>query len=204
MIPSDVGRPLADLVPSLAYEGLMQDARDVLRTLVPCERLVRSGSGTSYTMRILPYRTIKDAIGGLVLTFVDVTRAQQAESVLTEARNYFESIVEAVREPLLVLDADVNVVSANRAFYRMFDLLPADVQGRSLWEVAGGAWGTPELREQVERVRRGNATFDGVAMEAVFPRVGRKRVVVNGRRLEQQIGLPGSILLAMDERTGGA
>jgi len=204
MIPSDVGRPLADLVPSLAYEGLMQDARDVLRTLVPCERLVRSSSGTSYTMRILPYRTIKDAIGGLVLTFVDVTRAQQAESVLTEARNYFESIVETVREPLLVLDADVNVVSANRAFYRMFDLLPADVQGRSLWDVAGGAWGTPELREQVAHVRRANATFDGVAMEAVFPRVGRKRMVVNGRRLEQQIGLPGSILLAMEERTGGA
>jgi len=204
MIPSDVGRPLADLVPSLAYEGLMQDARDVLRTLAPCERLVRSGSGTSYTMRILPYRTIKDAIGGLVLTFVDVTRAQQAESVLTEARNYFESIVEAVREPLLVLDADVNVVSANRAFYRMFDLLPVDVQGRSLWDVTGGVWGTPELREQVERVRSANATFDGVAMEAVFPRVGRKRVVVNGRRLEQQIGLPGSILLAMEERTGGA
>ncbi len=53
-------------------------------------------------------------------------------------------------------------------------------------------------------MRRGNATFDGVAMEAVLPRVGRKRVVVYGRRLEQQIGLPGSILLAMEERTGGA
>lgn len=199
LIPSDVGRPLADLVPSLAYERLMDDARDVLRTLTPCERAVHSASDTWYTMRILPYRTVKNAIGGLVLTFVDITRAKQAESVLTEARNYFESIVETVREPLLVLDADLNVVSANRAFFRAFDLLPADVLGRSLWEVAGGAWNAPELREHLERVRRSNETFEGAALEATFPRVGRKRIVVNGRRLEQQIGLPGSILLAMDE-----
>jgi two-component system, chemotaxis family, CheB/CheR fusion protein len=202
MIPSDVGRPLADLVPTLAYERLMEDARDVLRTLTPCERVVQSASDAWYTMRILPYRTTKDAIGGLVLTFVDVTRTKQAESVLTRARNYFESIVETVRGPLLVLDADLRIVSANRAFYRTFDLLPADVQGHVLWDVAGGAWSTPELHEQVERVRRTHESFEGVETEAVFPRVGRKRVVVNGRRLEQQIGLPGSILLVMEERPG--
>jgi two-component system CheB/CheR fusion protein len=200
LIPSDVGRPLADLVPSLAYDRLMADARDVLRTLTPVERVVHSENDTWYTMRIVPYRTIKDAIGGLVLTFVDVTRAKQAESVLTQARNYFESIVETVREPLLVLDADLKVVSANRAFYRAFDLLPADVQGRVLWELAGGAWSTPELREQLERVRSANATFENLETEAVFPRIGRRRVVVNGRRLEQQIGLPGSILLVIGER----
>jgi len=204
LIPTDVGRPLADLVPSLAYERLMNDARDVLRTLTPCERVVHSASDTWYTMRILPYRTIKDAIGGLVLTFVDVTRAKQAETVLTRARNYFESIVDTLREPLMVLDAGLCIVSANRALYRVFDLLPADVQGQAFWEVAGGAWNAPELREHLERVRSSNEAFEGLEMEAVFPRVGRKRVLVNGRRLEQQIGLPGSILLVMDERPGAA
>jgi len=202
LIPTDVGRPLADLVPSLAYERLMDDARDVLRTLVPCERTVHSAGDTWYSMRIMPYRTVKDSIGGLVLTFVDVTRAKQAEAVLTQARNYFENIVETVREPLLVLDARLHVVSANRAFYRTFDLLPADVEGHILWEVAGGAWSTTELHEQLERVRKANATFEGIEIDAVFPRVGRKRLVVNGRRLEQQIGLPGTILLVMGERRG--
>ena len=161
LIPSDVGRPLADLVPSLAYERLMDDARDVLRTLTLCERVVHSASDTWYTMRILPYRTIKDAIGGLVLTFVDVTRAKQAEAVLTRARNYFESIVDTVREPLMVLDADLRIVSANRAFYRAFDLLPADVQGQALLggrgrrlECAGVARASRK-RAQRERVLRG-------------------------------------------------
>ena len=106
----------------------------------------------------------------------------------------------------MVLDAGLCVVSANRAFYRAFDLLPADVQGQAFWEVAGGAWNAPELREHLERVRSTNEVFEGLEMEAVFPRAGRKRVLVNGRRLEPAgiFGLAGSILLVMDERPGAA
>ena len=200
MIAADVGRPLADLVPSLAYERLIDDARDVLRTLTPSERQVHTAGGTWYTMRILPYRTMKDTIAGLVLTFTDVTRARQAETVLSSARDYFEAIVNTVRQPLLVLDAALRIGSGNRAFYRTFDLLPADVQGRLLWEIAGGTWSTTALHEQVERVLPQSSSFEGVEVEATFPRVGRKRLVVNGRRLEQDIGLPGRILLAIEER----
>jgi two-component system CheB/CheR fusion protein len=204
LIPSDVGRPLADLLPSLAYDRLMDDARDVLHSLTPCEREVHSADGTWYVMRILPYRTMKDTIGGLVLTFVNVTRAKQGEMVLSQARTYFENIVDTVRGPLIVLDSDLRVVSANRAFYRTFDLLPADVQGRPLWDLAGGAWSTGALREQVERVLPGSSTFEGVEIDAVFPRVGGKHMIINGRRLERQIGLPGLILLAMEERGGAS
>jgi two-component system, chemotaxis family, CheB/CheR fusion protein len=202
LIPSDVGRPLADLLPTLAYDRLMDDARDVLHSLTPCEREVHSADGTWYVMRILPYRTMKDTIGGLVLTFVNVTRAKQGETVLSQARTYFESIVDTVRGPLIVLDSDRRVVSANRAFYRTFDVLPADVQGRLLWDVAGGAWSTDSLREQVERVLPESSAFESIEIDAVFPRVGRKHMVINGRRMEQQIGLPGLILLAMEERPG--
>ncbi|HEX6212605.1 MAG TPA: SAM-dependent methyltransferase, partial [Methylomirabilota bacterium] len=122
----------------------------------------------------------------------------------SQARTYFESIVDTVRGPLIVLAADLCVVSGNRAFYRTFDLLPADVQGRLLWEIAGGAWSTPALRDQVERVLPERSAFEGAEVDAVFPRVGRKQLIVNGRRLEQQIGLPGLILLAMEERSGAS
>jgi two-component system CheB/CheR fusion protein len=201
MIAADVGRPLADLVPSLTYERLIiDDARDVLQTLRLCERQVHAADGTWYTMRITPYRTMKDTIGGLVLTFVDITRARQAETVLASARDYFEDIVNTVRQPLIVLDAGLRVVSGNRSFYRFFDLLPADVEGRLLWQVAGGAWSTTALREQVEHVLPENASFDAVEVDATFPRVGRKRLMVNGRRLQQEMGLPGRILLVFEER----
>jgi two-component system CheB/CheR fusion protein len=200
MIAADVGRPLADLVPSLAYERLIADAQDVLRTLIPSERQVRAADGSWYTVRIMPYRTMKDTIGGLVVTFVNITQARQAETILSAARDYFESIVDTVRQPLIVLDADLRVTSGNRAFYRTFDLLTADVQGHLVWDIAGGAWSTTALREQVERVLPANSSFEGVDIEATFPRVGRKRLIVNGRKLEQDIGLPGRILLVMEER----
>jgi two-component system CheB/CheR fusion protein len=182
----------------------MDDARDVLHSLTPCEREMHSADGTWYVMRILPYRTMKDTIGGLVLTFVNVTSAKHGETVLRQARTYFENIVDTVRGPLIVLDSDLRVVSANRAFYRTFDALPADVRGRLLWDIAGGAWSTAALREQVERVLPESATFEGIEIEAVFPRVGPKHLIINGRRLEQQIGLPGLILLAMEERPSAA
>jgi two-component system CheB/CheR fusion protein len=74
LIPSDLGRPIGDLVSTLQYDRLVDDARDVLRTLVFKEREVRGQDDEFYLMRILPYRTTENVIEGLVLTFVDVTR----------------------------------------------------------------------------------------------------------------------------------
>lgn len=86
VIPSDVGRPLADLS-SLAADGaLIADARTVLQTLLPVEREIRAGSGAWYMRRILPYRTQDDGVEGVVITFVDVTERKQAADALTAAK----------------------------------------------------------------------------------------------------------------------
>jgi two-component system CheB/CheR fusion protein len=76
LIPSDVGRPIGDLVSKLQYGRLVEDAREVLHTLVFKETEVRAGEGATYLMRILPYRTTENTIEGLVMTFIDVTRLQ--------------------------------------------------------------------------------------------------------------------------------
>ena len=74
LIPSDVGRPIGDLASKLHYDGLVDDAREVLHTLVSKETEVRAGEGATYLLRILPYRTTDNTIEGLVLTFIEVTR----------------------------------------------------------------------------------------------------------------------------------
>jgi two-component system CheB/CheR fusion protein len=74
LIPSDVGRPIADLVPRLRYAGLAEDARQVLSTLIYKEVEVQGEEGGWYFMRILPYRTTDNVIDGLVMTFIDVTK----------------------------------------------------------------------------------------------------------------------------------
>jgi two-component system CheB/CheR fusion protein len=74
LIPSDVGRPVGDLVSKLKYSGLADDALDVLHSLVFKEAEVQSEDGGWYLMRILPYRTTENVIDGLVVTFVDITK----------------------------------------------------------------------------------------------------------------------------------
>lgn len=84
LIPSDVGRPIGDLVSRLHYDRLVEDADEVLRTLMFKEAEVRARSGGWYLMRILPYRTTENMIDGLVITFVDITKVKQLQQ--SEAR----------------------------------------------------------------------------------------------------------------------
>jgi two-component system, chemotaxis family, CheB/CheR fusion protein len=200
LIVSDLGRPLSDIASKLEGPPLMDDAREVLQSLVSRAREIRSAEGAWYLMRALPYRSMTNTIGGVILTFSDVTAIKQAEVILREAQAYFESIVQTVREPLVVLDREFRVVSANGAFYETFGITPADTERQVIYGLGNGAWDIPRLRELLEKILPTNSRFDHFEIDHVFPGVGRKVVVLNARRLERQMGLPGLILLAMEEK----
>src|SRR6185295_5327184 len=104
------------------------EAQDVLQTLVIKERDVQTTDGSWFFMRILPYRTAKNTIDGLVLTFLDISKMKEAERVVEAAHGTAASIVETVREPLLVLDEQLRVISTNQAFYRTFQVTPGEVE----------------------------------------------------------------------------
>jgi two-component system CheB/CheR fusion protein len=82
LIPGDVGRPLSDIASDLIYPGMKEEAREVLRTLVFSERQIAATNGRWYSVRIMPYRTMEDVIGGVVITFADITTAKTLESEL--------------------------------------------------------------------------------------------------------------------------
>jgi two-component system CheB/CheR fusion protein len=201
LIPTDIGRPLSDMVVNLEYGSLQDDEQEVLRTLVSKEREVHTHTGTWYLMRIRPYRTVRNVINGLVLTFVDVTQLKQAELRAQEARAYAESIVQTVRGPLVVLDAELRVVSANQAFYQVFHESPGTVEQRYLYDLGNGQWNSPGLRELLENIVPHNSVFQGFEMVHDFPHIGRKVILLNARRLDRAVGLPGLILLAMEDAT---
>ena len=114
----------------MRYDRLVEDAKEVLKTLVPKEMEVETKKGRWFAMRILPYRTIENMIDGVVITFVDITQRREMEEKLRQeigdreraeqkvqrALDYADGIVNTVREPLVVLDADLRVVSANPSF----------------------------------------------------------------------------------------
>lgn len=200
LIALDVGRPLSDIVSKLTDERLLEDAQKVLRTLVVKEKEVQAADGSWFLMRILPYRTSRNSIDGLVLTFLDITKIKEAERVAEAARAVAVSIVETVREPLLVLDDQLRVVLANKSFYRMFQLTVREVEQQLLYHLCDGAWNIRDLRSLLEEILPKRTSFEDFIVDKTFPRIGRKVLVLNGRRLEQEVALPGRILLAMEEK----
>ncbi len=86
IIPTDIGRPLADLTPLAADGALLTDARTVLKTLAPIEREIQVRDGLWYSRRILPYRAQDDAVEGVVITFADITDNRRAADALEAAK----------------------------------------------------------------------------------------------------------------------
>jgi two-component system CheB/CheR fusion protein len=198
LVPTDVGRPLADIKSDLQDEGLLAGAQGVLDTLAPWEREVATVGGTSYLLRIQPYRTLDNVIEGVVMTFTDITARVMAEAAVQEARKLAESIVDTVREPLVVLDGKMRITSASRAFYQYFQVAPDETVGRVIFELGNRQWDIPGLRELLETVLARDEAFDGYVVEHDFPRIGRRRLILNARRIVGKSGETRLILLAME------
>lgn len=198
--PTDVGRSITELASNLRFDRLAESCREVLRTLIPLQREVESSDGTWYLMRILPYRTTENVISGLVMTFVNIRQIKEAR-LLEEARAYFESIFETIRQPLLVLDEEHRVVSANRCFHAAFQLSPNEVQDRPLWEIGNGEWKIAELREILNSIHPQNPSFEGFAVKQDFSRIGHKTFLLNARLLNRDSPRPGLVLLAFEDVT---
>ncbi|MDH4195685.1 MAG: PAS domain-containing protein, partial [Nitrospirota bacterium] len=201
LIATDVGRPLADISSKLSGDRLIEDAQHVLRTLVFQEVEVQASDGAWYILRILPYRTARNTIDGLVLTFLRITETKKAEIAAREAQEFAENIIQTVRQPLMVLDGQLQVVKANQAFYRMFRVSPSEVEHQLFYQVGEGEWDIPALRRLLEEILPQNRTFEDFHVDHTFSRVGRRMLVLNGRRLEQESGEPRLILLAMEDVT---
>jgi len=145
-------------VSNLQDVDLVAYAQDVLDTLLFTEKDVRSKSGAWYLMRIMPYRAPSQTVEGVVLSFTNITLAK----TITEeqaARRYAESVVNAVREPLIVLDAELRIVSVNNAFCTTFNISRNEPVGKLIYDLGDRQWDIPELRKLLEAILRENTVF---------------------------------------------
>ena len=95
LIPGDVGRPLSDITSNLHYPEMPEEAREVLRTLVFSEKQITDIDGRWFSVRIMPYRTMEDVIGGVVITFANITAAKALETELREDNARLKGLIEA-------------------------------------------------------------------------------------------------------------
>ena len=199
---SDMGRPLNDIKSNIEGFDLVADALEVLESLVPREKEVRTTGGDWYQVRVLPYRTLDNVIDGVVLTFSDITALKHIEMAALEARDYTEAIIDTVREPFIVLDGDLKVVSASPSFYRAFSVLKGDTVGKYIYDLGNRQWDIPALRELLEKILPKHKNFDNFIVEHTFPVIGRRKLLLNARSIKEKEGKARLVLLAMEDITG--
>ena len=195
LVAGDIGRPLGHI--RFGLDGLPELElllHDVLGTVSQREVQVRDRLGNRHLLRLRPYRTSDNQIDGVVMTLVDV------ES-LTRAHEYTQSIVATVREPMLVLDNELRVLTASSSFCRDFGVSRDDTEGRLIYDLGNGQWNIPELRRLLEQVLPGGDAFNDYKVEYAFEHIGQRAMMLNARRLLQSGGSSPAILLAIEDIT---
>jgi two-component system CheB/CheR fusion protein len=167
---------------------------------------------------LLNARQIERVLGKeriILLAIEDITERKEIEAGLEKtrkelevikisedaAREYSESIINTVREPLIALDQDLRVVSVSRSFYEFFKVKPEETVGQLIYDLGNKQWNIPKLRELLETILPQKTTFDNYEVEHDFATIGRRIMLLNARQIERVLGKERIILLAIEDIT---
>jgi PAS domain S-box-containing protein len=176
LLDTDIGRPLANVLPKkFADPTLTEDVNAARSTGKPSIREIQGPGGVWYVRSVQPYRTKTAEIEGTIVTFADVTALKQAEVASTLAHHYVETIVNTVREPLVVIDADLRVEATNSAFCAAMNIPAERAHGRKLRDLSRPLLAQESLMELVSRALDGKTMTVDVEIEATND-VGEQRI----------------------------
>jgi PAS domain S-box-containing protein len=151
----------------------------------------------------------------ILLAIEDITERKEIENGLENARKelavtkisedaareYAESIINTVREPLIALDQDLRVVSVSRSFYEFFKVTPEETIGNLIYDLGNRQWDIPKLRTLLEEILPKDNKFDDYEVEHEFSNIGHKIMLLNARRITQKEIGSQLILLAIEDIT---
>jgi signal transduction histidine kinase len=126
---------------------------------------------------------------------------KKAQAELRGARIYAEDIIETVREPLVVLDANLKVLSANRSFYETFRVAPDETIGSFIYDLGNRQWDILSLRTLLEDILPGGTEFNDYVVDHVFPGIGHRIMLLNARRIRHEEPGKEMLLLAIEDIT---
>jgi PAS domain S-box-containing protein len=131
----------------------------------------------------------------------EIAERKRAERAVQEALKYAESIIETVREPLVVLDANLRVISVNPSFCRTFKVTPENTEGRLIYDLGNRQWNISQLRVLLEEIIPKNDQFRDFEVEHEFPTIGHRTMLLNARQIYSKGVGAQMILLAIEDIT---
>jgi two-component system, chemotaxis family, CheB/CheR fusion protein len=201
LMPSDIGRPLSDMRLSATIPELRSDSVAMMESGTRSERQIHEPNGNTYLLRVHPYSGSAGKIEGAVVALVDISALQRASDDIQYARLYAEAIIEAVQESLVVLDSELRVVTANRAFYKTFHVAPKDTEGTLLFDLGNGQWNIRKLRVALEKALSIDTPMLNFEVEHDFPVIGRKAMILQARQFRSPRGGASLVLLSIQDET---
>jgi signal transduction histidine kinase/DNA-binding response OmpR family regulator len=136
----------------------------------------------------------------VLLAIEDVTDRRRSRSTLEQIDMYAQDVVDTVREPLLILDANLRVHSANRAFYQTFGVSVEETEKQLVYELGNGQWDIPALRTLLEDIVPMSSVFNDFELAHDFPVLGRRVMLLNARKMRQS-NHAALLVLAMEDVT---
>jgi two-component system, chemotaxis family, CheB/CheR fusion protein len=198
LLPSDIGRPIDDIKSKLSMPDLDAHIAWSIANVAMRELEVQDQSGRWYRKQIRPYLTVEGKVDGAILSLVDIDVLKRHAAEAEGARDYAVSVVDAVQVPLVVLDEELHVISANEAFYETFGGRQVKTESISFFAAAGGEWDIPALRTGLKDLFAKGTPLQGLEVEREFPRVGQRTMSFSARSVHFRDSRP-MILLAIED-----
>ena len=190
MRPADLGRHIGEIRLNLRIDDLEPLLSEVIETLASKEWTVQDRQGAWYLLRAKPYRTVDNKIDGVMVVLVDINQIHSMQEELQQARDFARMVVESVKVPLAVLDSNLAIQMANRAFLETASLNTDRVLNRSFPELAAETWNMEKVRPMLAQLREN----EGFAFEHTYNR--DRTLLVNVQSISPGGG-PG-ILIALE------
>ena len=194
LMPVDVGRPITDISANLRYEHLTRDIARVLDTLEAYEVQVQTFDNQWYLMRVSPYRTSDNFIDGVVVAFTNIDLIKTLEERLRVALAYAEAVLNSMQDPLVVLDENLRVVTANRAMHDLLRSNPAQLRGERLDTVGGHLLDQPELQQLMRDVVATEQPLSSYVLDLPLPGLGARKMKIEAEPVSGE-GAQGSLFL---------
>lgn len=195
----DIGISLINVKSFISNANVIEESKIVLQTHVSHHMEIKTENNLWFSVQISPFKTHEGNIAGILLIFTDITRYKLVEEKQVRTEELAMSIVNTIREPLLILDKDLTVVLANNSFYKVFQTSVMETAGRKITDIGNQQWNIPSFITLLNKVLPEKSSFHDVKVNLFFPQLGERTLIINAQVIYGKPKVPDLILLAMED-----